>query len=107
MAGYEGAVHGGMLATILDEGLVMCALVIGGGQDGKQIRPLTMSLSIEYRKPAVTEECYVLRATLLNLEGSIASVSGRIEVLRVSDDEEEASEEAEVVAEAKGKIYLY
>lgn len=101
LAGYEGVVHGGLLATILDEGLATCALVAGGG-DGT---PLTMSLSIEYRKPAVTEECYALKATLLGMEGRIASVEGRIEVLRETDDE--SCEGAEVVAEGKGRVYLY
>lgn len=101
LAGYKGVVHGGFLATILNEGLATCALVAVDG-DGT---PLTMSLSIEYRKPAVTEECYALRATLLRMEGRIASVEGRIEVLRETDDE--SCEGAQVVAEGNGKVYLH
>jgi len=48
--GYEGIVHGGILATMLDEVMVKCLILSGGGQ------AVTAKLEIRYRQPTPVGE---------------------------------------------------
>lgn len=90
VSGHPGIVHGGLLATLLDEGLARCcfpALPNGVG--------VTANLNIDYRRPAMTETFAVLRAETVKVEGRKAWVEGRIETLP------EDGKEPEVLVEAK------
>lgn len=76
LCGHPGVVHGGLLATILDEGLAMCcipALPNGMG--------MTASLKIDYRKPVSAGGYVVLKAWTRKVEGRKAWVEGRLEGL--------------------------
>lgn len=90
VSGHPGIVHGGLLATILDEGLARCcfpALPSGVG--------VTANLNIDYRRPAPANSYAVLRAETVKVEGRKAWVEGRIETLP------EEGKEPVVLVEAK------
>ncbi|KAI0206436.1 Adenylylsulfate kinase-domain-containing protein [Astrocystis sublimbata] len=76
LCGHPGIVHGGLLATLLDEGLArscFAALPHGVG--------VTAKLNINYRSRALADNYVVLRATTTKVEGRKAWVEGRIETL--------------------------
>ena len=82
VSGHPGIVHGGMLATLLDEGLARCAFPALPNKVG-----VTAMLNLEYLKPTMTGSFLVLRARVTKLEGRKAFVEGHIETL-VGEDEE-------------------
>ncbi|QUC20344.1 uncharacterized protein UV8b_04585 [Ustilaginoidea virens] len=76
LCGHPGLVHGGFLATMLDEGLARCcfgALPHGVG--------VTANLTVDYRAPVPAGSYLVLRAETTRAEGRKAWVKGRIESL--------------------------
>jgi len=76
LCGHPGIVHGGLLATLLDEALARCcfaALPHGVG--------VTANLNINYRAPLRAGSYVVIRATTTRAEGRKAWVEGRIETL--------------------------
>jgi len=76
LCGHPGIVHGGFLATMLDEGLAHCCFPALPTKAG-----MTASLNINYRSPAPAESLVVLRATTTKVDGRKAWVEGRIETL--------------------------
>ncbi|KAI9829795.1 MAG: hypothetical protein M1826_005372 [Phylliscum demangeonii] len=76
LCGYPGIVHGGMLATMLDEGLAHCCFPALPNKVG-----MTANLTINYRNPAPAGNYYVLRAKTVKVEGRKAWVEGHIENL--------------------------
>ncbi|KAI1467463.1 Thioesterase/thiol ester dehydrase-isomerase [Daldinia caldariorum] len=76
LCGHPGIVHGGLLATMLDEGLARCCFAALPHKVG-----LTANLNINYRAPAPADSYVVLRATTTKVEGRKAWVEGRIETL--------------------------
>jgi acyl-coenzyme A thioesterase PaaI-like protein len=78
IAGWPGVTHGGVIATILDESLGRCALKKLPGNTG-----VTASLELNYRKPAITNSFYVIRAMPLEDDSTPSKqrVSGRLETL--------------------------
>ncbi|KAI9819962.1 MAG: hypothetical protein M1827_006532 [Pycnora praestabilis] len=91
LCGHPGIVHGGLLATILDEGLARCcfaALPHGVG--------MTATLNINYRKPTSAGAFIVLKAKTVKIEGRKAWVEGYIETLAMD------GEEPTVLVEASG-----
>ncbi|KAL1985166.1 hypothetical protein VTN96DRAFT_8188 [Rasamsonia emersonii] len=91
VCGHPGIVHGGLLATILDEGLARCCFPVLPNGIG-----VTANLNIDYRKPVPADTYAVLRASTVKVEGRKAWVEGRIETLPEGD------EEPVVLVEAKG-----
>ncbi|ESZ92412.1 hypothetical protein SBOR_7220 [Sclerotinia borealis F-4128] len=90
LQGWPGVVHGGLIATIMDESLGRCAirqLAAGTG--------VTAQLELRYLKPSVTNAFYVVRAMPVVGEGAGGErkrwVEGRLETL-----------EGRVCVEAKG-----
>ena len=76
LCGHPGDIHGGLLATMLDEGLARCsfgALPNGVG--------MTANLKVDYRSPAAAESFIVLRARTTKVEGRKAWVEGSVETL--------------------------
>lgn len=76
LCGHPGIVHGGFLATMLDEGLARCCFAALPNKIG-----MTANLNINYRSPAPAEAFVVLRAVTAKVEGRKAWVEGRIETL--------------------------
>ncbi|KAF2967171.1 hypothetical protein GQX73_g6358 [Xylaria multiplex] len=76
LCGHPGIIHGGLLATMLDEGLAWCCFAALPHNMG-----VTANLNINYRSPAKADSYVVLRATTTKVEGRKAWVEGRIETL--------------------------
>jgi acyl-coenzyme A thioesterase PaaI-like protein len=74
--GHPGIVHGGMIATLLDEGLARCCFAALPNKVG-----MTARLEIDYRAPCKAEQFVVLKATTTKVEGRKAWVEGRVETL--------------------------
>lgn len=91
LCGYVGIIHGGMLATLLDEGLARCGFAALPNKIG-----VTASLTVNYKKPAPAGCFVVLKAETTKVEGRKVWVNGRIEVLG------ETEEPGMVLAEAEG-----
>jgi acyl-coenzyme A thioesterase PaaI-like protein len=64
LAGWPGVVHGGALATVLDESLGRCALLKFPSRMG-----VTANLELQYRAPAMTNNFYIIRARPVVDEG--------------------------------------
>ncbi|KAK2750328.1 hypothetical protein FQN57_003808 [Myotisia sp. PD_48] len=90
LSGHPGIVHGGLLATLLDEGLARCCFPALPNRVG-----VTANLNIDYRRPAPAGSFFVLRAKTTKVEGRKAWVEGWIETLP------ETGKDPEIVVEAK------
>jgi acyl-coenzyme A thioesterase PaaI-like protein len=82
VSGYPGLVYGGMLATMLDEGLASCAYPAMPNKIG-----MTANLQVNYRKPVQTGQFLVLRAQTTKVEGRKGWAEGWIESLEVPEGE--------------------
>jgi acyl-coenzyme A thioesterase PaaI-like protein len=82
VSGHPGIVHGGFLATVLDEGLARCAFPAMQNKVG-----VTANLNIDYRRPVMAGQFLVLRAKTDKVEGRKAWSSGWIEPLEDAQDE--------------------
>jgi len=82
LCGHPGYIHGGMLATMLDEGLARCCFAALPNKIA-----MTASLTVNYRKPSPAGSYVVLKAKTVKVEGRKAWVEGRIEAL-VGEGEE-------------------
>ncbi|KAI0025441.1 Adenylylsulfate kinase-domain-containing protein [Xylariomycetidae sp. FL0641] len=76
LCGHPGIIHGGLLATMFDDGLAKCCFAALPYKVG-----VTANLSINYRAPTKAGSYVVLRATTTKVEGRKAWVEGRIETL--------------------------
>jgi len=74
LCGHEGIVHGGLLATLLDEGMGRTAINNLPGRMG-----FTANLSVNYRSPAAADQFIILKTKLSKLEGRKVWVDGVIE----------------------------
>ncbi|KAK2467458.1 hypothetical protein APHAL10511_000313 [Amanita phalloides] len=77
LCGHDGIVHGGLLATLLDETLARTAISNFPEHVG-----VTANLSINYRAPTRADQFIVIKTKLDSLNGRKAVVSGRIEDLQ-------------------------
>lgn len=78
MAGWPGVVHGGALATVLDESLGRVALRSLPGKFG-----VTANLSLNYRSQTLTDDFYVIRVEVMagEMTETKAKVRGTLETL--------------------------
>lgn len=76
LCGHPGIIHGGLLATLLDEGLARACFPALPNKVG-----VTASLTINYKKPCPSDAYIVLRAQTTRVEGRKAWVKGWIELL--------------------------
>ncbi|KAH9870441.1 hypothetical protein IAQ61_005916 [Plenodomus lingam] len=76
LCGHPGIVHGGLLATLLDEGLARCCFPALPNKVA-----VTASLNITYKAPVMADQVVVLRAETTKVEGRKAWVKGRLETL--------------------------
>jgi len=82
LCGHPGIVHGGLLATLLDEGLARCCFPAMPNKTG-----MTANLTVNYRAPAMANQYVALKARTVKVEGRKAWVEGHIETL-VGEGEE-------------------
>lgn len=69
--GHENIVHGGFLATLIDEGLVRCAFPHLPRKYGA-----TATLDLNYRRPSYINNYFMLECNFVNIEGRKAWVEG-------------------------------
>lgn len=82
LCGHPGIIHGGLLGTLLDEGLARCCFPALPNKVG-----VTASLNISYKAPCMANQIVVLVAETIKVEGRKAWVKGRLETLPKSEDE--------------------
>ncbi|OHF04340.1 thioesterase superfamily protein [Colletotrichum orchidophilum] len=82
VCGHPGIVHGGLLATMLDEGLARCCFGALPHNVG-----VTAKLEINYRKPVHAGTYVVLRARTTRVEGRKAWVEGQLETLAADGEQ--------------------
>ena len=92
ICGHPGIVHGGLLATLLDEGLARACFPALPNKVG-----VTASLKIDYRVPCPAGRYVVLKAETTKVEGRKAWVKGWIELLGEEDGEGVKLVEAEAL----------
>ncbi len=85
--GWEGVVHGGLLATVLDEAMIKAAW-------GRELRCVTGEITVRYSAPARTGEPY-------RLTGRVAGQRGRI----ILAESELVGGDGQPVAHATGKLF--
>ncbi|KAF2428686.1 hypothetical protein EJ08DRAFT_680586 [Tothia fuscella] len=106
LCGHPGIVHGGLLATLLDEGLARCCFPALPNKVG-----VTASLKIDYRKPCMAGQYTVLKAETTKVDGRKAWVKGRMETLPDDGSPGEVLVEAEALfieprqAKAMARVY--
>lgn len=76
LCGHPGIIHGGLLATLLDEGLARCCFPALPNKIA-----MTANLTVNYRAPSPAGNYFVLRAKTVKVEGRKAWVEGQIETL--------------------------
>lgn len=76
LCGHPGVVHGGMLATMLDEGFANCCSAAFPNKNG-----MTANLNINYRAPVFARNYVVLRINMAKMQGRKIWVEGQIETL--------------------------
>ncbi|KAJ6608899.1 HotDog domain-containing protein [Mycena sp. CBHHK59/15] len=76
LCGHDGIVHGGLLATLLDEALARNAIMNLPEKVG-----VTATLSLSYRAPTRADQFVLINTALVERKGRKAMVSGRIEDL--------------------------
>ncbi|TQN72498.1 UPF0644 protein [Colletotrichum shisoi] len=84
MCGHPGIVHGGLLATMLDEGLARCCFGALPHNVG-----VTARLEINYKKPVQAGTYVVMQARTMRVEGRKAWVEGHLATLAVNGEEPE------------------
>ena len=72
-AGYRDFVHGGVVATLLDEAMGW-ALVHASGNYG-----VTRNLQVNYRRPIAVDRSIVLRGKILEIDGRSVRLASSIE----------------------------
>jgi len=81
--GFDGVVHGGIVATFLDE--IMAQALKKSGQ-----KAMTGTLTVKYRKPCRTYEKIQIRGRIVEINGRIIKAQGEI------------IQDQEIVAEGEG-----
>ncbi|KAL9017815.1 MAG: hypothetical protein Q9185_004830 [Variospora sp. 1 TL-2023] len=99
LCGHVGIIHGGLLATMLDEGLARCCFAALPNKVG-----VTARLEIDYRKVCRSDGFVVLKARTERVEGRKAWVRGRVERLDMDGKGtgDPWADRGEVLVEAEG-----
>jgi acyl-coenzyme A thioesterase PaaI-like protein len=92
LCGHPGIIHGGLLATLLDEGTGLCCMPALPNKVA-----VTASLKLDYKKPVMAGQVVVLKAETTKVEGRKAWVKGWLETLV----EESKGEKPLVLCEAE------
>lgn len=76
LCGHPGFVHGGLLSVLFDEVFARCVSAAFPSGLG-----MTANLNVDFRKPALPDRVYVLRAETTKVEGRKAWVQGKMTYL--------------------------
>ncbi|KAG6835826.1 hypothetical protein H0H93_014299 [Arthromyces matolae] len=76
LCGHDGIIHGGLLATLLDETLARTAIANLPEKVG-----VTALLTLNYRAPTRADQFVVIHTILNEVKGRKATVTGRVEAL--------------------------
>lgn len=71
LQGWQDTVHGGALATVLDEVMVQAAM-------GQGITCVTAEITVSYKKPATTGKPYRASGRVLESKGRITMAEGTL-----------------------------
>ncbi|HEY5623595.1 MAG TPA: PaaI family thioesterase [Gammaproteobacteria bacterium] len=72
-AGYEQFVHGGVVATLLDEAMGWALLHVAGRYG------VTRSLRIDYRRPVAVERLIIVRASVVEVDVRTTTLASSVE----------------------------
>jgi uncharacterized protein (TIGR00369 family) len=87
LQGWQDTVHGGLLATVLDETMIKAAAAAG-------IKCVTAEITVKYKKPALTGAAYVVHGKMLETRGRIITAESRI-----------CDSSGTIYAQATGKLF--
>ncbi|KAF5368026.1 hypothetical protein D9758_004339 [Tetrapyrgos nigripes] len=77
LCGHDGIIHGGLLATLLDETMARTAIMNLPERIG-----VTATLNISYRAPTKADQFVVMKIRLLDVQGRKANVAARVEDMK-------------------------
>ncbi|MFH2108384.1 MAG: PaaI family thioesterase [Chrysiogenia bacterium] len=87
LQGWQDTVHGGLLATVLDETMIKAAAAAGS-------QCLTAEISVKYKKPALTGSTFLTAGKILETRGRIITAQSRI-----------CDSSGTIYAQASGKLF--
>lgn len=87
LQGWQDTVHGGLLATVLDEIMIKAAAAAG-------IKCVTAEINVKYKKPAFTGKNYLAYGKMLETRGRIVTAESRI-----------SDATGQIYAQATGKLF--
>jgi uncharacterized protein (TIGR00369 family) len=87
LQGWQDTVHGGLLATVLDETMIKAAAAAG-------IKTVTAEITVKYKKPAATGVPYLTRGKVLETRGRIVTAESRL-----------CDASGQIIAQAAGKLF--
>jgi uncharacterized protein (TIGR00369 family) len=87
LQGWQDTVHGGLLATVLDETMVKAAAASG-------IKCVTAEITVKYKKPASTGKTYLVHGKVLEARCRIVTAESRI-----------CDADGQIYAKATGKLF--
>ncbi|MEZ4484739.1 MAG: PaaI family thioesterase [Syntrophotaleaceae bacterium] len=85
--GWRGVVHGGVIASLLDE-----ACIYAGRSLGETL--VTAELTVRYRKPVPVGQAVTVSGEVLERRRKVLKVKARLEI------------DSELYAEADGRVFL-
>lgn len=88
---FSGIVHGGIVATILDEIMAQASFLLVDSHPS-----MTVGLRIRYAKPMQIDKEYIASAKIISTKGQISEIEG---VLKSNDSQE-------IVAVATGTFFM-
>ncbi|KAF8581895.1 Thioesterase/thiol ester dehydrase-isomerase [Ramaria rubella] len=77
VCGHDGVVHGGLLATLLDEGCARNAVLAFPSRIC-----VTANLNVDYKAPTFADQFVIMKTKLIEIKGRKAIVQGQIEDLK-------------------------
>jgi uncharacterized protein (TIGR00369 family) len=90
--GWQGVLHGGIIATLLDEAL---AHALGGPDRGRGSGAVTAEITVSFKKPVPIETRVILSGRVNRQRGRLIEAVSQIE-----------NEQGEVLASAMGKLVI-
>jgi uncharacterized protein (TIGR00369 family) len=85
--GWQDTVHGGLLATVLDETMIKAAAAAG-------IKCVTAEITVKYKKPAFTGKPYKANGKMQEVRGRIVTAESRF-----------CDASGQIIAQATGKLF--
>lgn len=87
LQGWQGTIHGGLLATVLDEIMIKAAAA-------SAIKCVTAEINVKYKKPAFTGTTYRAYGKMLEARGRIITAESRL-----------CDATGQIYAQATGKLF--